>query len=279
MKKLFTSFFLSSFLLGACSQNMTANLPLSHKVTTIGLKEAVGEEFFPSSYTIVSVGDSLTQGVGDSTKSGGYVPYLEQLLEGEKSVKEVIFHNFGVSGNRTEQILNRLKTTELRNAVKEADMVLITTGGNDIMKVVRENFPGLQLSDFDNELRKYEGTLTAMLNTIRSENPDVLIGFIGLYNPFYQFFTDIEEMNIVMDNWNLVSQSVLSQYDQTYFIDVAQAFRESEEHLLHTDYFHPNNKGYELIAQQAFSTLQEQALTILADKKYIALKKENAEDE
>lgn len=279
MFKLFTPFFLCSFLLVACAEPLTGSQSLSSKETMVLMKETIDEEFFPSSYRIVSVGDSLTQGIGDSTNTGGYLPYLEQLLEREKSIKEVEFQNFGVSGNRTDQILNRLRTAELKEAIGEADVVLVTTGGNDVMKVVRNHFPGLQLHHFDEELKTYERTLTSVIRTIRSQNQDVIIGLIGIYNPFYQFFTEIEEMNMVTENWNRVSQSVLNKYEHTFFIEIADLFQESEENLLYTDFFHPNDKGYELIANQTFSALQEKVLTILIDKKYIALKEENEGDE
>ncbi|WP_235776409.1 SGNH/GDSL hydrolase family protein [Robertmurraya massiliosenegalensis] len=270
MEKIFTSFILCLSLFVACSHGSIEN-PISSKETSLALKEKIPYDFFPRTYHIVSVGDSLTQGVGDSTKRGGYVPYLQEQLEGEKGIKEAVFHNFGVSGNRTSQILNRLRTNELRSAVKEADIVLITTGGNDIMKVVRENFSGLDMKDFDRELINYEKTLTSVMNAIREENEDAMIGMIGLYNPFFLFLADVKEMDMVIDKWNHVSQDVLKKYENTLFVEIADVFKDSEENLLYTDYFHPNDKGYELMADRIHDVLQDEAL----QQKLVAVKKEN----
>lgn len=240
------------------------------------MKEEIPFDFIPKTYKVVSVGDSLTQGVGDSTKRGGYLPYLEELLEGEKGVKEAIFTNYGVSGNRTSQLLNRLKTKEIRSSIQEADIVIITTGGNDVMKVVKENFTTLDLSDFEKEMSRYESTLYSVIETIRKDNPKALIGLIGIYNPFYLYFSDVEEMEVVMDKWNSVSQTVLNNYENTLFIDIADIFRESEESLLYTDYFHPNDKGYELMANRVFAVLQDDDGL---KQQYYAAKKVKEQDE
>ncbi|MGG0716849.1 SGNH/GDSL hydrolase family protein [Robertmurraya massiliosenegalensis] len=274
MEKIFTSFILCLSFFVACNHDSIGN-PISSKETFLTLKENIPYDFLPRTYHIVSVGDSLTQGVGDSTKRGGYVPYLQEQLEGEKGIKDAVFYNFGVSGNRTSQILNRLRTNELRAAVKEADIVLITTGGNDIMKVVRENFSGLDMRDFDRELINYEKTITSVMNTIREENEDAMIGMIGLYNPFFLFLADVKEMDMVIEKWNHVSQNVLKKYENTLFVEIADEFKDSEENLLYTDYFHPNDKGYELMADRIYNVLQEVAL----QQKLVAVKKENEQDD
>lgn len=279
MKKLFTSFFLLIFILAACSHENSLDRRVSVRGTTVVMKENIASDFIPSSYTIVSIGDSLTQGVGDSTKRGGYVPYLEDKLEEEKSVKDVVIHNYGVSGNRTSQVLNRLKSKEVKGTVKEADIVMITTGGNDIMKVARENFSTLELRDFDQEIMNYKKTLTTLMNTIKKENSDAVVVLIGLYNPFYPYFEDVKELDIVVQKWNDTSKAVLANYDHTLFVDVAKEFKEGGESLLYTDYFHPNDKGYELMADKAFSVLKEEALDILTDQKYLALKRENEQND
>lgn len=270
MNKIFTSFILCLSFLAACNHHTYVN-PISFKEASISLKENIPYDFIPRTYQIVSVGDSLTQGVGDSTNRGGYIPYLQEKLEGERGIKEAVFHNFGVSGNRTSQILNRLKTTEIRAAVKEADIVLITTGGNDIMKVVRENLSGLDMKDFDRELISYEKTLTSVIDAVRENNPDAMIGLIGLYNPFFLFLADVKEMDLVIEKWNDVSQTVLEKYENTLFVEIADAFKGSEENLLYTDYFHPNDKGYEIMANSVFHVLRSETM----HQKLVAIKKEN----
>jgi hypothetical protein len=44
---------------------------------------------------------------------------------------------------------------------------------------------------------------------------------------------------------------------------------------LHTDNFHPNDKGYELIAERLNETLEERTLPDLVKKAYMVSKEEN----
>ena len=37
--------------------------------------------------------------------------------------------------------------------------------------------------------------------------------------------------------------------------DIMDVFENTEEDLFYTDYFHPNNKGYEFIAQEVYGEL------------------------
>ncbi|WP_249927521.1 GDSL-type esterase/lipase family protein, partial [Heyndrickxia sporothermodurans] len=138
----------------------------------------------PKDLTIVSVGDSLTQGIGDSTNKGGYIPYLAKDLETMRMIKKVNFQNFGVRGNRTDQLLKRLQQKELGASISKADLVIITIGGNDIMKVFKDNFSELEMSKFNQALIGYKQRLNNIIKTIRKKNPHAGIVLIGLYNPF-----------------------------------------------------------------------------------------------
>ncbi|NRK74218.1 GDSL family lipase, partial [Salmonella enterica subsp. enterica serovar Typhi] len=165
---------------------------------------------------IVSVGDSLTQGVGDSTGKGGYVPYLQDLLEETKGVNKADFVNYGVRGNRSDQLLKRIKTEEVSKAIQKADGVIITIGGNDIMKVVRNNFTNLQVESFNEQLNEYENNLYEILSNVRTNNSNAVIILVGVYNPFIKMFSDIKEMNQIVTDWNNTSEKVLAEYDHTY---------------------------------------------------------------
>lgn len=230
--------------------------------------------FIPQDLTLVALGDSLTEGIGDSTDSGGYIPYLQSLLEGEKEINKITFSNFGVAGSRSDQLLKSLQTEEVKTAVQEADLVIVTIGGNDMMKVVQENLMSLNKVDFEEQKGLFEKNLNSMIKTIRQENVDSYIVLVGLYNPFNQWFPDIKEMNEVVNEWNEGSQKVLLQYPNTQFVDIMKVFENAEENVLYTDYFHPNNKGYEYIAQEVYRELAGKNLKQLVEQKYYVQKEE-----
>src|SRR5690606_38215652 len=85
MKRTFTSLFIFLLLLSSCSTQANDHLPERNEPSR-KMKEEIPVDFFPQVYKIVAIGDSLTQGVGDSTKRGGYIPYLQEYLEAEKGI-------------------------------------------------------------------------------------------------------------------------------------------------------------------------------------------------
>lgn len=274
MKKLFTLLILSTFFLSSCSQSDRLELHKERTASAV-VYEEIPADFVPKEIRIISAGDSLTEGVGDSTNTGGYLPYLRTLLEEEKGIKEVDFYNFGVKGNRTTQLLKRLQTEDMKETLAAADLVILTIGGNDIMKVVRDNISNLQLSVFEKEKEVYINNLIEIMNSIIQVNPEAYIVLVGVYNPFSQWFSDIQELDQIVSDWNEASQRVVSNYSNAYFVGIEDLFMNPAESLLHTDNFHPNDKGYELIAERLNETLEERTLPDLVKKAYMVSKEEN----
>ena len=274
MKKIFPLLILSVLLLSSC--NPVDQLRLhSEKKTAAQAFAQVPADFVPRKLTVLSAGDSLTQGVGDSTNKGGYLPYLETMLEKEKGIKEVDFYNYGVKGNRTTQLLKRLKTSDMKSALHKADLVILTIGGNDIMKVVKDNIENLQLSTFTAEKASYQKHLTQIFDLIHQENPHAQVVLVGLYNPFSKWFSEIKELDEIVADWNKTGQTVIAHYPNAYFVPIEDMFLNATEDLLFTDNFHPNDKGYELIAHRLNETLEEQVLPGLDKPPYMVNTEEN----
>jgi lysophospholipase L1-like esterase len=274
MNKFLPLLILSTLLLSACSQLDIMELHQERKAVAQVYKP-IPADFQPKKLTVVSAGDSLTQGVGDSTNQGGYLPYLKTMLEKEKGIKEVDFSNFGVTGNRTTQLLKKLQSQEVRNKLQKANMVILTIGGNDIMKVVMDNISNLQLSVFSKEKETYITHLKQIMDVIVQENPQVSIVLVGLYNPFSKVFSNIQEMNEIVSDWNDAGQKVISNYPNAYFVKVEDLFLNTKEDLLYKDNFHPNDKGYELIAGRLNQTLEKRTLPDLEKKSLMVSKEEN----
>ncbi len=274
MKKLFPLLILSVLFLCSCNRfDQWALHP--EKKTAAQAFAQVPADFVPRKLTVLSAGDSLTQGVGDSSNKGGYLPYLETMLEKEKGIKEVDFYNYGVKGNRTTQLLKRLKTPEMKEAVQKADLVILTIGGNDIMKVMKDNIENLQLSTFTTEKESYQTHLTQIIEEIVQLNPHSSIVLVGLYNPFSKWFSEIKELDEIVADRNKAGQAVIANYPNAYFVRIEDMFLNANENLLYTDNFHPNDKGYELIAHRLNQTLEEQILPELDKTPYMVNTEEN----
>jgi len=82
--------------------------------------------FPPKGTTVVALGDSLTRGVGASSKETTYVGLLEQELR-------VVIGNKGVSGDTTNDALMRLDRDVL---AEHPDIVIVLLGSNDYLRGV-----------------------------------------------------------------------------------------------------------------------------------------------
>lgn len=244
-------FFLVNWLLPSAEPVMT-------KPSTSAKKKVV---------TYVAIGDSLTKGLGDSTNQGGFVPLLAQSLTNE-TVLEFKAINYGVSGNTSGQILSRMQEKkEIRKDLKNAQLLTITVGGNDLRKAILEDTSNLDLDRFEKASKTYEKNLKQIIELARKDNPDLPIYVVGIYNPLYLNFPDLTELQTLVDRWNQRTEETLSAYQGVYFvpindllykgIDGKSGVTESElgketvtnDALYDEDSFHPNNTGYEIMKE------------------------------
>lgn len=273
-KKLIVLLSTMIFVIIGCSQT---SLLLSKKITgnvienqvQLQLKQAIPANFIPKELNIVAVGDSLTEGVGDSTNSGGYLAYLEKKLMSEKGIKEVNIKNFGNSGDTTPDLIKNLSKPNISKEIQQADIVMITIGGNDLMEVVRENLFNLSYPIFKNPQQKYIERIDKIISMIRDENESAYITLVGLYNPFYQWLGSVEEFKQVLDDWNDGSERVLQKYHHTHFVNIDDIFENNEDDLLYKDKFHPNDLGYEKIANRIYEELNVKEILQIQDGKIV----------
>src|SRR5699024_1503379 len=201
---------------------------------------------------IVAIGDSLTRGVGDTTEGGGYVGILGRTINNEGE-RNVTIDHFGKRGSRSDQLYKRLDEPEITAAIGDADMVLITIGANDIMKVLKVNVTNLTWEPLNDKRKnkkngyqpikkkiKVLNPMQAIIVKIESVNVHADIYLIGFYNPFEQYFQHIEELDTIVNNWNDVSANIAAENDAVTFIPTADLFVDSDVALFADDHFHPN---------------------------------------
>lgn len=244
-------FFLVDWLLPSASPVMTKT------------SETVKKQAF----TYVAIGDSLTQGVGDTTNQGGFVPLLAQSLTNETDF-EVKAINYGASGNTSSQILSRMQEKkEIGKDLKQARLMTLTVGGNDLRKAVLEDTSNLDLDRFDKPAKRYVKNLKQIIDLARKDNPDLPIYVVGIYNPLYLNFPDLTDLQIVVDQWNQRTEQTLAAYKDVYFVPVNDLLYKgidgksgvteweqgketiTNDALYDEDSFHPNNTGYEIMKE------------------------------
>lgn len=263
------AFFLASLLLFIVVLNLL--IPKSDQELT--KKDFLAQE--AKHFNYVAVGDSLTEGVGDTTNQGGFVPLLSQAMT-DTYHYQVTYSNYGISGNTSQQILSRMiKQEAIQKSLAKADMMTLTVGGNDVMAVIRKHLTKLSVSTFKKPATAYQKRLRQIIELARSENEDLPIYVLGIYNPFYLNFPEMTEMQEIIDNWNGSTESVTDEYDNVYFVPINdQLYKgiDGEEGIVSTsgdqttvindvlfsgDHFHPNNIGYQIMSDVTMEKINE----------------------
>lgn len=124
---------------------------------------------------LVALGDSLTHGQGDEKKQGGYVGQIKTRLE-DKYGNQVTTENFGVTGDRSDQIKARLDSQrEIQTGLKSADVIVMTVGGNDLMQTLEKAAFSTSSVTVEKDVnaagKLYQTKLTALFKDVRKYNP------------------------------------------------------------------------------------------------------------
>ena len=207
---------------------------------------------------MVGLGDSLTKGSGDSTGQG-YIGRLAANIKNETDTS-VLVENYAVHGRQTPKLYKMLNEDDVQDSLSEANVIVMSIGGNDLMKVVKEHFLDLQMDVFQQEQTNYVERLSAIMKRIRSINSDAPILFIGLYNPLLENFQSVTEIDQIVQRWNGASEDTVLKDGDTTFVPVYELFNSVDENLFFDDGFHPNDQGYELMARQIQYRLKQDEL-------------------
>lgn len=246
-------------------------VPKAKPILGTGAKQTVKSET-KEVIRYTAIGDSLTEGIGDLTNSGGFVPLVANDLQEQYHLNGVQTDNFGKNGDRSDQILKRIKKNkDIQKGLASSDLITLTVGGNDLMKVIKGDVFRLTKDSFKKPLKSYQKEVEKLLTEIRKYNEEAPIYVLGIYNPFYLYFPDITEMQEIVDNWNDGTKEIVTAEKNAYFIPINDLLYKgvgdqvgivsseatatsSSEHdiknnaLYEEDHFHPNNLGYQIMA-------------------------------
>ncbi|MED1509276.1 SGNH/GDSL hydrolase family protein [Bacillus proteolyticus] len=195
---------------------------------------------------VVSLGDSLTRGVGD--KEGiGYIGRMKEDLQKDYKQK-VVLTNLAVSGAKMPDLLKQIESSGAQYSIKQADVIVLTIGGNDL-------FPGweslgkIDLETYRPDTATFQNEAKKIIEEIRKLNTDSPIFWLGLYNPF----EDVEDLkgssNIVVD-WNASLEKLAINNKNVYITPTFDLFQNRGKDLLYSDHFHPNEVGYTYMADR-----------------------------
>lgn len=196
---------------------------------------------------ILIFGDSITHGAWD-TEKGGWVQRIKSFLDEEtlsESENEHTIYNLGVSGNTTEDLLERFEF-ETKQRLKEDDEELIfifAIGVNESQFIHSKN--GLRFSP-----EEYEDNLNELLNLAKKFSLKII--FIGL-TPIDEtkttpipWDTDKSYKNEYINKFNDILRKFCKE-KKIYFIEIFERLIERDYQNLLEDGLHPNSEGHKKV--------------------------------
>jgi len=205
----------------------------------------------------LALGDSLTAGVGDEYSKDGYVGRLTDSLIAWPSISEVEVDNRGKRGRRSDQLLKLVEKGHYDEELQKAQLISITMGGNDVMKIVKNDLFNLKRDAFDKELRAYKKRYSKIIEGIREKNPTVPLLLIGFYNPFSIVTNEANEFDSIITEWNKVIEDIAKKDKNACYVSVEDLFDSNKELVYHTDFFHPNAKGYDKMNERIIKAMEK----------------------
>lgn len=226
------------------------------KTTNVILQPAIDTDLESSNedFEILAIGDSLTKGTGDQT-SFGYTRHVEEAMEQfiEEPVKLI---NFARNGYRTSQLLEDITSQQgIIAAVQQSNLILLTIGGNDLFSIGSE-------VDIDAARKKMPLAIEQVdliLSQLVHLNPDAMILYVGLYNPFLDL-ENANESSLFIQEWNQEIFKIVNRYPKMTLIPTYDLFEYNGLSYLSSDLYHPNQAGYQRIADRIIQVLEIDSL-------------------
>jgi lysophospholipase L1-like esterase len=235
----------------------------------------------------LALGDSLSAGNGASDRSRtSFVALITQALGDGYEVL-----NLGVPGHTSDDLINK----QLSRAVSEIQArqtdgipgnetaaITLEIGGNDLLNLytslvlpgtcpsVPESLQRPQCVDgLRNALDHYRPNLEQILDALKAADPNVPIFLETLYNPFSGGASNLDQIGalalegqagtVFPDGLNDIIRQVGQEKGVTV-VDWYPIFVGKSSQYISQDLIHPNNTGYQLMAQAILDAMAQQGL-------------------
>lgn len=215
--------------------------PSFHSVATHAVNDGV--------FRAVVLGDSVARGAGDES-GRGIGGWLDERLR-TAGIQSSSTTNLGVNGARTGVVRNVLRRESTRAALRRADAVIVSVGGNDLYG--DSNARLLASLSPERQRRRTIAKVTKVVAEIRALNPAAHVYLIGLYNPYLgsslQPFLDRQV--------NLWDAQLISQFASVHNLTVVRIcdLIDRPDRVSRLDAFHPGAAGYDAIATRIAAAL------------------------
>jgi len=221
--------------------------------------------------SIIAIGDSLTQGDGDDTGRG----YPGRVLEMITSIRPgSSLTNFGQSGWSSDALINGdqglpSQLTRAKAEVKAAtdqgrgSVVFVWIGSNDLWYLYEYGW-GLDAVAESADLQRFSANLDTILSELRIAGAQVIIALlddqskrpVAIRGEAFTSITkdELGQMSVQVQHYNEVISQKAEQYG-ALTVDFYSTDIFTNPATLYDDGNHPNQAGYDIIAQMWFEVL------------------------
>ncbi|MEO8431731.1 MAG: GDSL-type esterase/lipase family protein [Acidobacteriota bacterium] len=209
----------------------------------------------PGRRLLLVLGDSLARGTGDETGRGFAADVLDALRK--RGPADVA--NLSVNGAESSELVELVRSANVRSLAASADVILVSIGGNDLSHAVArgpEAAGARIVEDITASRDRYLANLREILGALRSANSTAPILLLGLYDPFGDAGPGGRLGSSVILRWNGLLQETALGYPRTSVVQSFDLFERRPDRL-GVDRFHPNRRGYEAIGSRMVQLLPE----------------------
>jgi lysophospholipase L1-like esterase len=149
-----------------------------------------------------------------------------------------------INGARTGDLLQQLKSHNVRVLLAESNVIIVSIGGNDLWG---DNWRSAPPRDPEAIMHDVLKQIDHVVGEIRAANPGARIFVIGLYNPFIS--TPMGKMlTPFVNEWNAKLVERFDRDPNLVVVQTADLFNWRDR--LSMDRFHPGQEAYGLIARR-----------------------------
>lgn len=203
--------------------------------------------------------------LGDSIAYGSGLSNPREAVYGKfvADTNGYAYENYAVPGHTTGNLLRRMENEAVRDAIRAADIISISIGGNNFLlgNINGLLYDGIVKQDFtrlDEITAGFSADLETIVSTIRALNPDAAILMQTLYNPQTGYVGEVYQQGA--DRLNAAIRSYAQDNPgEILVVEVAQRLTDSDRDFA-ADRIHPSTAGNEKIAAAVLQTLSENGL-------------------
>lgn len=233
----------------------------------------------------IALGDSLSAGIGASVPEATFVSLVNQHLG-----PDVELINLGHSGDTSLDLIEHGHLDEAVDTIttRAADddptndvrLITLEIGGNDLLQVYfslvrtgvcpdKETAQAKQecIDALTSALDGFRPNFDESLSRLREADADLPVIVMTQYNPF-DFLGALGELGELSlqgeagtqfeEGMNDIIVDVASQYEGVAVADVFSAFSGKTAELLSSDFIHPNDAGYRVMADAFISQIEQE---------------------